>query len=89
MTIQDAIKACFTRGDKFGRPVSWRGTGAAIDLARRMYKADKVRRFTILREDILLGSDWDVDPAEFLMDWETVTREDLANEVCQKSESDV
>lgn len=84
MTIQATIKACLTKRNLFGRPISWKGTGTAIDLARRLdsKRARKIVSFS--SPNNVQGTDWNVDPQDFLDDWETVTAEDLAAEVCQK-----
>jgi hypothetical protein len=84
MTIQAVIKACMTKRNLFGRPVSWRGSGSAIDLACRLDSTRARRIISFHAPNNFQGSDWQVDPQEFLDDWETITAEELAAEVCQK-----
>ena len=80
MTIQATTKACLAKEGRYGRPVSWKGSGAAIDLSRRLDSC-KARRVTPLGSNgALRGEDWDVNPEDFLTDWEIVTVEDL---VCE------
>jgi hypothetical protein len=83
VTIQDAIKACLTKKDNFGRPVAWKGTGTAIDLACRLDKARARKLISLNSPNNLLGSDWNPTPTEFLEDWEVVTADQLANECCE------
>lgn len=84
MTIQAAIKACMTKRNLFGRPLSWQGTGSAIDLARRLDPQRARRIISFQSPNNLQGIDWNVDPQDLLGDWETITAEELAVEVCQK-----
>ena len=86
MTIQDAIKACLSKKDCFARPVSWKGTGEAIDLARRLDKSRARRIQSMQSPNNLIGCEWNVDPKDFLDDWEVLGADDLAQEVCQKGE---
>jgi len=89
VTIQVAIKACLAKRGHFGRPVAWKGTGLAIDLGRSL-DTSKARQISPLgTSGGLVGSDWEVNPEDLLLDWEVVTNEDLAAEVCQKEDSDV
>jgi hypothetical protein len=86
MTIQAVIKACMTKRNLFGRPIAWRGTGSAVDLARRL-DPQRARRIVSFRSPSnLQGTEWNVDPQEFLDEWETVTAEELAAEVCQNED---
>ncbi len=80
MTIQDAVKACLTKKDLFGRPVAWTDTGTAIDLACRLDKTRARKLISLSSPQNLLGSDWNPTPTEFLEDWEVVTAEKLAEE---------
>jgi len=89
MTIQAAIKACLAKENRFGRPTSWKGSGSAIDLARRLDKNRARCLVSLNAPHNLLGSDWNVNPEDFLSDWEVVSAEDLANEACQMGELDV
>ena len=86
MTIQVAIKACLAKEGRFGRPISWRGSSTAIDLGRRLDPC-KARKVTPLGSTgALRGEAWDVNPEEFLADWEIVLVEDL---VCETETEDV
>ncbi len=80
MTIQATIKACLAKKGRYGRPVSWKGSGNAVDLGRRLDPC-KARQITPLGSaGALRGESWDVNPEDFLADWEIVTVEDL---VCE------
>ena len=80
MRIQEAVKACSERDNLFGRPVSWKGAGKAIDLARRLDKT-RVHKVTALQTSPnVIGEEWNVDPQDFLGRWEVITAEDLAKE---------
>lgn len=83
MTIQEATKACLTEKNLFGRPISWKGTGSAIDLACRLDKSKPRKVMSLQSPNRLLGSEWSVSPQDLLNDWEVVTTKELALEVCQ------
>lgn len=89
MTIQDAIKACLTKKDLFGRPATWKGTATAIDIVCRLDKTRARKIISLSSPKNLLGQDWNPTPTEFLEDWETVTAETLADECCEIEKSDV
>mgnify|MGYP005850628399 CR=1 FL=1 len=80
MKIQEAIKACQKTPDSFGRPVSWKGSGKAIDLARRM-KKDHISEVTVIHKGAAWGSDWKILPEELLDVWEVVDINFLAGEL--------
>ena len=89
MTIQDAVKACLAKKNQFGRPVSWKNTGEGIDLARHLDKAQSRKMVSLNSPHNLLGTDWNPHPKEFLGDWEVVTAEEMADEVCQMEKLNV
>lgn len=83
MTIQTAVKVCLARGHYFARPAFWEGSGTAIDLGRRLDSARTMRVSPLGSSGGLVGTDWKIDPTEFLLDWEVVTAEDLRQEACK------
>lgn len=80
MRIQEAIKACQKTPDVFGRPISWKGTGAAVDLAKRMQK-DRIMKVTAVHHKAAWGSEWAITPEDLLDIWEIVSVNTLANEL--------
>lgn len=87
MTLQGATKSCLAKPGRFGRPTSWRGSGQAVDLARRL-DPTQVRKVTTLRSpENLIGEEWRIDPQDLLGRWEVVTGKDLADEFEAGSES--
>ncbi len=82
MKIQAAVQICLhEKTDLFARPLSWRGSGYAIDLGRKK-DSSKVRKLRPLGTvGACLGAPWDIDPYELLGVWEIVTLEELRLEV--------
>ncbi len=86
MTLRAVTKACLAKPGRFGRPISWQGSGQAVDLARRL-DPSQVRKITTLRSpENLLGEEWKIDPQDLLGRWEVVTGKDLAEEFRASSE---
>lgn len=84
MTIQTALRTCASKTGLYGRPRSWKGTASAIDLACRVQpntQAQVIRSLGL--SDAFLLAPWQVNPLDFLGDWETVTGEQLAAEVAK------
>ena len=85
MNLQEAVKVCRRKTeagkpDPFARPVTWKGTGSAVDLGRKL-SPDKTRKICIFSSHALTGVIWDVDPEDLLERWEIVSQDQLKGEV--------
>ena len=85
MNLQEAVKVCRRKTEPgqpepFARPVTWKGTGSAVDLGRRL-SPDKTRRISIFSSHALTGVIWDVEPEDLLERWEIVSQDQLKDEV--------
>lgn len=80
MTIQAVTKICLVKKSYFGRPISWRGSGEALDLGRRLDSTQVRKVITLRSPDHLLGEEWKINPQDFLGKWEAVTAQKLAQE---------
>lgn len=85
MNLQEAVKICRRKTKEgkshlFARPVTWKGTGSAIDLGRKL-SASRTRKVWVLSSHALTGISWEVDPEDLLERWQVVTQEQLNREV--------
>lgn len=85
MNLQEAVKICRrkTKPGKphlFARPVTWKGTGCAVDLGRKLSE-DKTRKICIFSSHALTGVTWEVEPEDLLERWQVVTQRTLEREV--------
>lgn len=81
MKVQEAIAACRETPGSFARPVSWRGTIMAVDLAAQIRQDPaRISRVVARGGTIAYFSDWVVSPDQLLDDWEIVTLEALSKE---------
>jgi len=76
--IQKAVKAC-QQSRYFARPLAWRGSGLAVDLARRL-SPEKVLQVAAFNETAAHGMEWAPTPEDLLDDWEMVDLATLARE---------
>lgn len=79
MRVQEAVVRCQIREDLFARPVSWAGTGTAVDLGRH-FSQERVLKISAISPTAATGGDWAVDPEDLLLAWETVELAHLAQE---------
>jgi len=79
MKIQEVIKASREAEDTFARPVSWRGTGTAVDLFKRL-RNDRVSKIAAIHESAANASEWNITPEDLLDSWELVSIKVLAKE---------
>ena len=98
MIIQEAVSYCraFYRCKRkegeiaLARPDSWEGSGCAVDLAAHIWPGEIKKVCPMSSGNGLLGSVWEVAPAELLENWRIVTRKTLAKETkeCPLSSSE-
>ncbi len=92
MHLSEAVKICLGKTEDeqlilFARPVSWQGTGTAIDLGMKL-SPEKMRKICILSSFALTGAIWEVAPKDLLERWQIVTQEELCREVKDESGSE-
>lgn len=79
MRIQSLIPIC-GKTKKYGRPLSWKGQGRAVDLGQALSE-DGVKEITIINSrGAAVGIDWNPKPAELLEDWQLVDADTLWKE---------
>jgi hypothetical protein len=78
LQIQAAVRIC-QEGGHFARPVAWRGTGLAVDLAQQL-AADRIVRVAAIHATAAQGETWLLTALDLLADWEIISLELLAQE---------
>ena len=81
MTIQEATELCLAEESLFARPISWRGSGQAIDLGCKL-DGSIARVVTVLGTTAtnLIGSIWSVEAQDILAEWEVVSTQIMLDE---------
>lgn len=87
MFIVSATQACLIQSGTFARPIKWKGTGQAVDLAGRL-ELGRIRVVIPIGATAYSTHPWLPTPSELIGHFELVNRETLVQEVKKHESAD-